>query len=134
MLSVIIKSIVFVQSLNHCSEDDTDLWLIMKTLLFYSLQLNLEPVQKVLGIDIYLAELSLEYEGSLQFNNINDICKVILSHLIHFHALSNIYRNVINLMANLEPKSHSPADEYFVTTNAMLKSTMRNQISVELKN
>ncbi|KAL8183203.1 UNVERIFIED_CONTAM: hypothetical protein K2H54_023125 [Gekko kuhli] len=75
---------------------------------------NLEAVRKLLGTDLSLVELLLENDEIPQLENTEETHKMALSHLVHFLALSEEYRNVTILMT---PKRRVQASEYHSVTS-----------------
>ncbi|KAF0753973.1 E3 SUMO-protein ligase KIAA1586-like [Aphis craccivora] len=96
---------------------------------------NIEKVYNLVGHDLSLQDLSLEYGELLEANNISDLKKMNLTDLVKFISGSQYYQNVLNILARiLVAKPHSADVERLISTSNILKSIDRQSLSVETEN
>jgi len=89
----------------------------------------------VIGADLDLSELSLEYDEILQLDNIENVRTMSLSQLVRFLATSNQFHNVTTIMARiLVAKPHSADVERLISTSVTLKTTSRNKLTLDSEN
>jgi hypothetical protein len=126
-----------VEYLEQRFEMDADIVRVIKP--FAELQpttsCSLKDVHKLLGSDLDLTDLSLEYEELLAMDNLDNARKMALPELVLYLASSGSYRTATTVMARiLAAKPHSADVERLISTSTTLKSIKRSSMSIETEN
>lgn len=124
-----------VEFLNERFEIDTELLKILKPFATLETTSDLKMVHSILGKDLNLTDLSLEYTELLEHDKINQFRQLSLADLIPVLVSSQQFMTVTTILARiLAAKPHSADVERLISTSNTLKSKSRSRLSVESEN
>lgn len=96
---------------------------------------NMKNVFDVLGKDIDLADLNMEYTDLMEHNRLEEIRQMPLPKLVQYLSCSNEYKNITIILARvIAVKPHSADVERSISKSNILKSINRQSLHVKTKN
>lgn len=115
---------------------DQELLSIVKPFVQLLPNANLKDVHTLIGEDLSLRDLSLEYDELLNISNIYELRKMHLNQIVSKLSTSTIhFKNITILLARiLAAKLHSADVERLIIASNLLKSPMRSRMSLETEN
>ena len=95
---------------------------------------NIPKIHNLLGTDLDLATLALEYEEILSTDDIDSLRQLSLAGLVSRFASSS-FKNVLIILARIfAAKPHSADVERLISTSNTLKNAIRSRLSVDSEN
>ncbi|KAL4084422.1 hypothetical protein QTP88_028244 [Uroleucon formosanum] len=96
---------------------------------------NIRNVFDVLGKDLDLADLNMEYTDLMEHNRLEEIRQMPLPKLVRYLSGSKEFKNVTILLARvIAAKPHSADVERLISKSNILKSINRQSLHVETEN
>ncbi|XP_050537960.1 uncharacterized protein LOC126903652 [Daktulosphaira vitifoliae] len=135
--SAICNEIVdfLVNFLQERFDIDADTVKILKPFTELEPSVDMKAVHKLIGNDLDLAELSMEYSELLTHKNIEQLKKISLKETLQALVMTNFFPNVSVIMARIVAvKPHSADVERVISVNNLLKTSNRSSLSIESEN
>jgi len=98
-------------------------------------QVQLKEVHQIIGNDLDITRLSLEYAEVLELEEIENLRKMSMAKLVDYLATYTSFNTVLIIISRvLVAKPHSADVERLISTSNILKSSNRQSLKVETEN
>jgi len=108
---------------------------IIKPIVNLECNANIKNVYGVLGKDLDLADLNMEYTDLMEHDKLEEVRQMPLPKLVQYLSGSNEFKNICNLLARVvAAKPHSADVERLISKSNKLKSINRQSMHVVTEN